>query len=634
MMKAVLFPRPKQVKWLEECRDVSYPLAVKRPESWDVLDELMERFLRCEVCVCRKDPNLTAELMFAEDETLGNEAYRLYITGEGVKIFSSTVKGAFYGMVTLGQIIGQCKEQLPCCEIEDEPALPVRGYMLDISRGKVPTLEYLCQLADRLAGLKYNQLQLYVEGFSFAYPSYPQVWKDKTPITGEEIRYLDGYCQKRCIELVPNQNSLGHMSAWLEREEYRDLAESEQGMQFMGQLAPPTTMDATDPRSLDLVTSLMDDMLPFFTSDKFNINLDEPFELGKGKNKELAKTQGEASLYMDYLKRLHEQVVRRGKKMYMWGDILANHPEKIDELPDGITVLDWGYEADSPFEEHAAMLREKQIPFLLCPGTSSWTTLTGRTDNMLENILGAARAAIRHQGGGVMVTAWGDGGHLEYGIINDPGMAYAASCIWGRLDTTEEELARFLNEEVYQDRVGKAARFLLDLGRLNRYEEFPMINMTIARMNLMMGILPEGMFSMILEHSVQGILEFAPAMVEKMQRLTAEKKEFDYEGAMREINKLEEELEQMRLSGSEAELFQAEFTNALRIAKFAQQVHCLNAFAERMSPEEKAELFASLRSLGEEIIKTHPALWIARNRLHGMEESLADFKKILKQIPG
>ena len=32
--------------------------------------------------------------------------------------------------------------------------------------------------------------------------------------------------------------------------------------------------------------------------------------------------------------------------MQFWGDILAKHPELIDELPEDVVVMSWGYEAD------------------------------------------------------------------------------------------------------------------------------------------------------------------------------------------------------------------------------------------------------------------------------------------------
>lgn len=218
-MNLTLFPRPKQLEELSGSFSVSYPLTVNLPEDLRSLSALLNKTLKCKnAALCDTS---SAAVTFAKDNTLGSEAYRLFLSTDGITISYAAKNGAYYGLVTLGQILTQCQDKLPCVKIFDEPALAVRGYMLDISRGKVPTLDDLCGYADRLAELKYNQLQLYVEGFSFAYPSYTEVWKDATPITGEEIQYLDAYCEARGIELVPNQNSLGHMAAWLSRDEFK-----------------------------------------------------------------------------------------------------------------------------------------------------------------------------------------------------------------------------------------------------------------------------------------------------------------------------------------------------------------------------------------------------------------------------
>ena len=97
--------------------------------------------------------------------------------------------------------------------------------MLDISRDKVPTMATLFSLVDLLAELKINQLQLYTE-HTFAYRNHPAVWAKASPMTGDEILQLDQYCRERFIELVPNQNSFGHMEQWLKLPQYRDLAEA------------------------------------------------------------------------------------------------------------------------------------------------------------------------------------------------------------------------------------------------------------------------------------------------------------------------------------------------------------------------------------------------------------------------
>ena len=65
---------------------------------------------------------------------------------------------------------------------------------------------------------------------SYAYKNHEQVWKGTSPMTASDIHALDSYCHARCIELVPNQNSLGHMHRWLIHDAYKPLAEQEEGM--------------------------------------------------------------------------------------------------------------------------------------------------------------------------------------------------------------------------------------------------------------------------------------------------------------------------------------------------------------------------------------------------------------------
>lgn len=620
-MKRSVFPCPCLYEELPGLCPV--PAAAALPPELDYLRPVLATALGREL------PAGADGIRFVLDPALAAEEYDLRADADGVRISASGAKGAFYALVTLGQLMAD--GDFPACHIHDAPALEVRGFMLDISRGKVPTLADLCRLVDRMARLKYNQFQLYIEGFSFAYPSFPQVWQDKMPLTPDEVKYLDAYCKARFIELVPNQNSLGHMMPWLMRPEFAHLAEADHGMQFMGQTMPCSTMDPNDPGSLALVEQMMDDLLPCFGSDWFNVNLDEPFELGTGKSKAEAEARGVAVVYLDYTKKLHAAVTARGKKMMMWGDILFKHPEAQNGLPQDILVLDWGYEDITPFEEHAAAMEAQGRAFLCCPGTSTWTTIGGRTDNMLANVRNAAAAAIGHHGKGMLLTEWGDSGHLDYEPLNDTALAWNAACTWGRLDTTEQELSDYLNAFVYRDTAGKAAQFVLELGRCNRFEEFPMLNMTLASLSMSCGLLPEGVFDQQLNGLVAMFAQFtSEKSIEPIQERCANRKPFDYAGLCAHAAALHALLSGIRMEGEEATLRQAEFENMLRFAEAAAGVHQLNT---AVLPEaDRAALLAHVAALAREAVEKHPALWVARNRLCGMPESVAAFTRLLGQI--
>ena len=174
--------------------------------------------------------------------------------------------------------------------IEDWPDFPNRGVMLDISRDKVPTMATLFALVDLLASMKFNQLQLYTE-HTFAYRQHPQVWADASPMTGEEILELDAYCRERFIQLVPNQNSFGHLERWLKFPKYNGLSECPNGFSFPSghRMEKGFTLDPQDPGSIKLIESMYDELLPHFTSKLFNVGCDETFDLGTGKSKALVE---------------------------------------------------------------------------------------------------------------------------------------------------------------------------------------------------------------------------------------------------------------------------------------------------------------------------------------------------------
>ena len=169
--------------------------------------------------------------------------------------------------------------ELPELELEDAPDFRERGVMLDVSRDKVPALRTLRMLIDRLARWKVNQLQLYME-HTFAYRDHQVVWADADPMTAEEVRAIDAFCRERHLELVPNQNCLGHMERWLRHDRYRPLAIAPDGfIDIRGRHHEPTTVQPAAPASLALFDSLLQELLPNFTSRRFNVGLDEPWEL-------------------------------------------------------------------------------------------------------------------------------------------------------------------------------------------------------------------------------------------------------------------------------------------------------------------------------------------------------------------
>ena len=124
-----------------------------------------------------------------------SEGYSLICSPEKIVISGDSPAGVFYGAQTLIQIFTLHPNSIPCFKIFDSPDITHRGYYHDVTRGKVPKLETLKVLVEKIASYKINELQLYIE-HSFAFKQIPELWIDKDPITPEEILELDQYCKK------------------------------------------------------------------------------------------------------------------------------------------------------------------------------------------------------------------------------------------------------------------------------------------------------------------------------------------------------------------------------------------------------------------------------------------------------
>lgn len=420
-----IVPRPKQIEESKDRFDIqkemTYNSACFDSKLIENLQEIMQTSLK-------KEDVQEATIQLVYEKTKKEEEYELTITNKNIRIEASSDIGIYYGLQTLRQ----CKRQNSFlgCKIQDHPDLPVRGVMIDISRSKVPTLETLKQIVTLCSQLKYNHIELYVEGFSYEYESFPEVLSEKNYIRKVDYVALEQYAKEHYMDLVPNQNGFGHMSDWLARDEYHHLAECEDGFTIWGCHRPSSTLDPTNKESYELVKKMYEDMLPCFTSPYFNMNFDEPYELGHGKSKEECEKTSKEDVFLSFFRPLYEVVKQYHKTPLIWGDCLIHHPEAIAKLPKDMILIDWGYSLGYDFKTHAKMLKEHKVNFILAPGTCTWSTVTGRYDDMIGSIQNSSKAAKENGGLGILVTDWGDIGHLQYLPFSYPGFIYGAQCGW------------------------------------------------------------------------------------------------------------------------------------------------------------------------------------------------------------
>lgn len=228
------------------------------------------------------------------------EAYRLAVTDEGVTIEAPTEAGVFYGVQTLRKslpVVREAEVVMPAVVVNDEPRFSHRGMMLDVSRHFF-ALDSVKRYIDLLALHNINRFHWHLtddQGWRIEIKKYPELTQvgskrsetvighntgkyDGIPYGGfytqEEAREIVAYAKDRYITVIPEIDMPGHMQGALAAfpdlgctggpyEVWRMWGVSEE------------VLCAGNPKTLQFVKDVMDELMEIFPSEYFHIGGDE-----------------------------------------------------------------------------------------------------------------------------------------------------------------------------------------------------------------------------------------------------------------------------------------------------------------------------------------------------------------------
>ncbi|MBQ8588317.1 MAG: family 20 glycosylhydrolase, partial [Clostridia bacterium] len=418
------------------------------------------------------------------NKSFSKERYSLELTNLMATITASTPRGVFNGLLTLSQLIKQ--SDLQCVKIEDEPDFDDRCVMIDVSRGRIPTIEDMKKTVDRFAELKYNQIQLAFDAIVYEYKGFEKYYEGREIVTAAYVKEIIDYAKKNMIDVVPNQNSFGHMHEWLALDDFKDLRECPEGFTRTDEYNRTSiwqsgTLNPYDPRSLELVDRIYTGLLGDFESPLMHVCCDETFELltDEGKSYEMVKKLGANKVYTDYMNKLDKICKKHGKRMMFWADMIIDSLDALKDMPkDAMPVL-WGYEQEHPFDVQCKTAAESGLEFYVAPGTCSWGSIVGRSTNMRLNQLSAAKNGKKYGARGYLLTDWGDCGHAQFPVITYLPVAYGAGLSWGTDENEDISLAcAYLDDTMFIDK--GFASFLYDCGEAHRMEAYKRFNQAVV----------------------------------------------------------------------------------------------------------------------------------------------------------
>jgi len=465
-----LIPKPKQINYGKGEFYVSnkteivldYHCNSNDLEAARLLKEEMQRFAGLKIQINKAFHKVDNSIYLKKCDG-ESEGYTIEIKENDIIICGSDDTGLFYGVQTLRQIIRQNGMVLPCLSIKDTPYFKARGFFHDVTRGKVPTLKTLKELVDRLSFYKINQLQLYIE-HTFAFKNLSEVWLGKDPLTAEEILELDDYCKKRNVELVPSLSTFGHLYEILVTKSYSHLCELDNsyGIPFTWyDRMAHHTIDVSNEESIEFVKNMIQEFIPLFSSNKFNICCDETFDLGKGKSSKLNEKMGTGKLYIDFLNTIIKYVKGYDKEVMFWGDVIVRHNEYLKDIPEDVICLNWAYYAEG-LEADTKIISQSGIKQYVCPGVGGWNRLMNSLDSSFINISKMISYGKKYGACGVLNTDWGDYGHINLFANSMPGMIYGAALSWSPDDKIDVDK---FDEVVSTLEFGKTSKKLISLLR-------------------------------------------------------------------------------------------------------------------------------------------------------------------------
>lgn len=440
-----------------------------------MLQSDLRRYAGLEVAILCGKPH-ASDIVLSVDESLAANAYRISITPEHALVSAGGDEALLNAVQTLGQWIQRNGVRLPAIEIEDWPDLPSRGYYLDCSRGRVPTLETLKKYADLLCRYKINEWQLYVE-HTYLFRNLSEAWREDTPLTAQDILELDAYCRARHIDLVPSLSSFGHMYKILSTKtacEYCELADSEKIPFTYTYWGEHHTLNVSHPGTMDFIKGLISEYRALFTSRKFNICCDETYDLGKGRSKALADEKGVQELYVSHVSELCQWLLDQGVTPQFWGDIMWRHPETYDRIPKGVICLNWGYLPNQRENEIAALAEMGAVQYT-CPGVCTWNRWFPLMRDSYENIRRMCAYAHKYGAVGLLNTDWGDYAHICHPDFSLPGVLFGAAFGWNSREKDFDELCAAISFLHYGDRSGAFVGLLAQMARKEVFEWFHVV---------------------------------------------------------------------------------------------------------------------------------------------------------------
>jgi len=281
----------------------------------------------------------------------------------------------------------------------------IKGFHLDL-RVQVMTMDALKAFALKLHNGGINTLIMEWEG-TYPFEKHPLI-PNRYAYSKAEIVSFIKYCNDQGIDVIPLQQSFGHVEYILRNDRYKELREDEKDF---SQVCPLQTRQDSA-----LFSDLYTELASTHNSKYIHIGGDETYLLGHDERCRLmAAKEGKSKLYINYIRMLCNIVIGLGKTPVLWADIALKYPEAIKLLPKSTVFIDWNYGWDmNNFGDHQKLVQSGYeiwgAPALRSsPDNYFLTEWEKHFKNIRDFVPEAAKLGYK----GIVMTSWSTSGQYS-----------------------------------------------------------------------------------------------------------------------------------------------------------------------------------------------------------------------------
>ncbi|MDU8924708.1 family 20 glycosylhydrolase [Pasteurellaceae bacterium LIM206] len=239
-------------------------------------------------------------------------------------------------------------------------------------------------------------------------------------LTYRQIDEIIRYAAEKQVELVPEVDSPGHMTAILSLLELKNGKDYVNGLRLKGSRGE---LNMTNPEAAEMVKTLIGEVIYIFG------NSSRHFHAG---GDEFSYDEPNDNDFIRYINELNDYISRKGLITRIWNDGLTK--KNLDSLNKNIEITYWSYDGDTQDSQEAKFRRDirADVPLLLTKGfrvlnyNSYYLYVVPRKDkNLMEDMRFARRDMQSHWQLGV----WDKQNKRD--VVANRQLSGAALSIWG-----------------------------------------------------------------------------------------------------------------------------------------------------------------------------------------------------------